>query len=118
MTHPPYPTEEELAATRTAAIVVVCIIITEIAALAAMLALQIAGVVSFTASTWVAVFFGGVIAVMLTGLIAASKRRGRAKNITGHPETSATRVTLTARERERFRNLRDDIDTINTKESK
>lgn len=118
MTHPSYPTKEELASTRTPAIVALCIILATIITLAVMLTLQATSVASFSASTWVAVFFGGVIAVMLTGLIAVSKRRGRARNITDHPASGVTGITLTSNQREHFRNLRGDLDIIDTKESK
>ncbi len=92
---PPYPSADELKATRAIAIVAFVFAIVVAVALIVMLTLQIAQVADFGAATFLAVIFGGALVFFLIGIFGSRKhaRRKRAETVfTSAEQASIDRV--------------------------
>lgn len=79
-----YPTKQELRSSRAAAIAVLIIMAATLIAIAVMLTMQLTGFAAFPISAFVAVFFGGLLAIVVGVAIGSRKPKGRAQNITDH----------------------------------
>ena len=98
ITTPPYPSKDELKATRAPAIVAFLIMFVAAVTLAVMAVLQIIGAAEFHFATYVSIVFGGILAILLTALIGTRRPKGRARNITGHPPTRSHQIMSTKHE--------------------
>ncbi len=88
---PPYPSEDELKATRAPAIVAFLLAIIVIITLIVMLTLQITHVADFGAATFLAVFFGGALAFFLIAIFGSRKhpRKKRAETVFSSAEQAS-----------------------------
>ncbi|MGW9020682.1 hypothetical protein ACWGOE_04260 [Leucobacter chromiiresistens] len=88
---PPYPSADELKATRAIAIVAFVFAIVVIVVLVVMLTLQIAQVADFGAATFLAVIFGGALVFLLIVSFGGRKhvRRKRAETLFSSEEQAS-----------------------------
>lgn len=80
---PPYPSKDELKATRAPAIVVFLLMLAVAVALVVMVTLQVAQVASFHPATFIAIIFGSALAVLAIAAFS-SRNAQRRRSETAH----------------------------------
>ena len=86
-----YPTGRELKSVKAPAVVAVLILLVTVLALVLMLGVSIAGG-WVPAWLWPTVLLVGVLGFLVAAMVGGRKPKGRAKNLTSHPPTTATPI--------------------------